>query len=75
MNTAPLSRLSDGELLARIERFSRAMLEAQARFHNSKAIEDRAARDTAWIALKGHLKERGRRRRIVEAMEKGAGLA
>jgi hypothetical protein len=74
-NSPPLSKLSDEELQARIDRFSRAMLEAQERFAASRTIEDRAARDGAWVAMKACLQERGRRRRIVERMEQGRGLA
>lgn len=70
-----LSAISDQELQARIDRFSRAMLEAQARFAESHTVEDRSARDSAWVAMKQHLKERGRRRRLVERMEQGRGLA
>jgi hypothetical protein len=75
MNTEPLSRIADGELQERISRFSREMLEAETRYKQSKSIEDRAERDRCWLAQKGLLHERARRRRIVEAMEKGAGLA
>lgn len=75
MNTTPLSWLSDQQLQEHIDRFARQMLEAQARYAKSHSIEDRAARDTAWLAQKQHLKERGRRKQIVERMERGTGLA
>lgn len=75
MNTTPLSWLSDQQLQEHIDRFARQMLEAQARYAKSHSIEDRSARDQAWLAQKQHLKERGRRRRIVDSMEQGAGLA
>lgn len=76
MNTEPLSRLSDEELQARIERLSSQMLEADERYQQRPyALEDRSARDQAWLAVRALLHERARRRRIVQAMEKGAGLA
>lgn len=76
MNTEPLSRIADGELQERTERFGRLMCEADERYKQRPyAIDDRAERDRWWLALRAVLHERARRRRIVEAMEKGAGLA
>lgn len=71
----PLRRLSDAELQERIDRFAKQMLEANARFRQTRAIEDRAARDNAWINQKALLQERSRRRRIVDRMEQERGLA
>lgn len=74
--TEPLSRLSDGELEERIERFGRLMLEAHARFlRRPYALEDRAERDRWWLAHRAVLLERGRRKRTVQAMERERGLA
>ncbi len=65
-NTPPLSRLPDEELLARIQRFGQQMLEAEERFKTSRAVEDRATRDQAWMAQKAHLLELRRRKRMAE---------
>jgi hypothetical protein len=75
VNIDPPSRLTDAELQARIERFSREMLEAHDRYRASASIADRAERDRCSLAQTQLLQERARRRGIVEAMEKGAGLA
>lgn len=74
-NNPPLRRLSDTELQERIDRFAKQMLEANDRFRKTRAIEDRSARDNAWINQKALLQERSRRRRIVERMEQERGLA
>jgi hypothetical protein len=70
----PLRRLSDAELQERIDRFGKQMLEANARFRQTHAIEDRSERDNAWITQKALLQERSRRRRIVDRMEQEIGL-
>lgn len=62
----PLSRLSDGELEERIERFGRLMEEADQRFQaRPYALEDRAERDQWWLARRALLHERSRRQRIA----------
>jgi len=65
-NEPPLTRLSDAELQDRINRFSRQMLEADERFQKTGSVEDRAARDQAWIAQKALLLEQRRRKRVAE---------
>lgn len=74
-NDPPLSRLTDSELQARIDRFGNQMIQADQRYQRTGAIEDRAERDQCWISQRGLLLERGRRRRLVQAMEQGRGLA
>lgn len=74
-NDPPLPRLSDAELQARIDRFASQMLEADERFQRTQSIEDRSARDQAWIAQKALLTEKRRRRRIAEEAREGRGLA
>jgi hypothetical protein len=72
MNTERLSRLTDGELLALLERYSRAMLDAHMRYLQSCAIEDRAERDNAHVALKQARRELARR---TDAGEDGTAIA
>jgi hypothetical protein len=74
-NDPPLPRLSDAQLQERIERFGNQLLQADARFQRTGSIDDRTERDQAWIAQRELLKERSRRRQIVQAMEEGRGLA
>lgn len=76
MNGEPLSRLTDAELQARIDRFAALMLEAEERYKQRPyALEDRVERDRCWIAHRQCLLERGRRARIVARMEQERGLA
>lgn len=65
-NDPPLTRLSDAELQARIDRFASQMLQAEERFKRTGSIEDRAERDGAWIAQNKHLMEKRRRNRVAE---------
>lgn len=65
----PLTTISDADLQARIDRFSRLMLEAQERYRRSDDIADRAERDRWWIAQKAVLTERARRRRVTHAKQ------
>jgi hypothetical protein len=78
-NSPPLSKLSDAELQQRIDRFSRAMLDAEERLQKSGAIEDRCERDQAWISQKALLLEVRRRKRVREEQaandSEGLGLA
>lgn len=61
----PLSRISDDELQARIDRFAEAMLGADVLFHLSGKVEYRAQRDAAWVAKRRLLQERSRRQRLA----------
>jgi hypothetical protein len=78
-NDPSLSRLADEELAARIQRFGQQMLEAEERFKTTRSIEDRAARDQAWIARKAHLLELRRRKDVAAQLAAndfdGRGLA
>lgn len=62
-NDPPLTRLTDAELQARIDRFAEAMLGAEVLFQLSGKVEFRVQRDSAWLARRGLLQERSRRQR------------
>lgn len=67
----PLSRISDQELQARMDRFVDHAMNAEARFREFGDVEDHMESEQAWWAVRALSMEEARRRRLKEEGTRG----